>query len=107
MNLAGEWTDPRGQGGLEVEMDILEGRVPGQRPGFDFVSQSLEPRDQFTDLRVGQQPGPTKPANVGDRARDVVGRKGQIDVDRACKVRDPFIGRALEPPTPEPHPYLR
>ena len=86
VELAGQRADPGRQRRLEVEVDVLELGVPGERPGLDLGAQPVEPGDERRDLVVGQQPGPAEPVDVGDRAGQVVERERRVDLDRAGEV---------------------
>src|SRR3954447_23857879 len=103
MELPGDGTDASRQRGLEVEMDVLEGRVPGETVGFDIGDQRLEAVDQLDPLVIGQQPRPAETSDVGDRARQVVEREGAVDLDGTGEIRDPRVVLRAEPPAPEPH----
>ena len=88
-------------------MDVLERRVPVERARLDLGPQPLEPGDERVDLVGGQQARPAEPADVGDRAVEIVDRQLAVDLDRAGEVRDPRVVLLAEPPAPEPHPSLR
>ena len=103
VELAGERTDPGGERRLEVEVDVLERRVPGKRSGLDLGTEPVEPPDEGGDLVVRQQPGSSEPADVGQRTGQVVERERRIDLDRAGEVGDTRIVRLTEPPAPELH----
>ncbi len=106
VELAADRPDPLGQQRLEVEVDVLQARVPGDRPGLDVGAQGDQPALERRDLVVGEQPGPPEAAHVRDRARDVVERELRVHVDRAREVGHPRIGPFVEPPAPHPHDAL-
>ena len=100
----GQRPDLLGQGRLDVHVDVLERRIPRERARRATSSASAaRPVDEGLDLVRGQEPGPTEAADVGDRAGDVVGGEGGIDLDRAGEVRDARVRLAAEPPAPGPH----
>ena len=69
-----------GQRRLEVEVDVLERRVPRRtcRPRRPRRAP-VRPADELVDLVVGQEAGAAQAADVGDGAREVVGRQLAID----------------------------
>ena len=69
VELAGDRPDARDQRRLDVHVDVLERRVPGDLARLDVARQALETLDERGDLVVGQDPGPAQAADVGDRAR--------------------------------------
>ena len=103
MELARERPDPRRQGRLEVEVDVLEGRIPRQHPGFDLRAQPIEPGDQRGNLVGGQQTGATQPVDMGDGADEVVHGERRVNLDRAGEVGHGSVGIARESPAPELH----
>ena len=106
MELSGQRADPGRKRGFQVQVDVLETRVPGERAGVHLGPERLQPIDQRRDLRVLEQPGAAEPAHMGDGTRQVVERQGLIDLDRAREVGRPRVRLAGEPSTPEPHPRL-
>ena len=66
-------------------MDVLERGVPAELAVLDVAPEALQPRDERGDVGIPQQPGPAQPANVGDRALEVVQRELGVDVDRATE----------------------
>ena len=103
VELPGDRADALREGGLEIEVDVLEVRVPGHRPVGDRHGQALQAPDQVTDLVIGQQARAAEAADMGDRPRDVVGGQLAIEVDRAREVGDPTVVLLGEPPAPQPH----
>ena len=75
VELARDRSDPRRQCGLEVHVDVLEGRIPVDAAGGDILRQRGEAADELVHLVPGQQAGPPEAPDVGDRGRQVVGRK--------------------------------
>ena len=82
-------------------------RVPGEPARGDVLGERRQAGDERLDLGVGQEPGAPQAADVGDRARDVVGGEGGIDLDRAREVGDALVGLSAEPAAPGPHRCLR
>ena len=103
VELAGQRPDLLEEGRLHVHVDILEGGVPVERPGRRVAREGHQAVGEAGDLVDGQQPGPTESADVRDRARDVVGGEGGVDLDRAGEVRHARIRVTAEPPAPGPH----
>ena len=104
VELPGDRTQPLGQRGLEVHVDVLESRVPGQLATLDLTSQLSETVDQSRDLGVAQDAGPAEAADMGDRAIEVIERHLGVDLDRSTEGGDPLVAVGREPSTPEPHP---
>ena len=92
-----------GQRRLDVHVDVLERRVPPSAPAATSSASASRPATRVCDLVLGQDAGPPEAADVGDRARDVVGRERGVDLDRAREVRDARVGLAAEPAAPGPH----
>ena len=88
---------------LEVHVDVLEGRVPGEDAGRDVVGQRHEAADQRGDFLVGQDPRAAEPVDVRDRACDVVGGERGVDLDRARERGYALVRVATEPTAPGPH----
>ncbi len=107
VELPGQRSDPLGEGLLEVHVDVLEGRVPGQRPRLHLGAQAVEARHERLDLVGREQARPSQPPHVGDRSGQVVEGQRTVDIDRAGEVGRQRIRRAREPPAPEPHTSLR
>ena len=103
VELAADGADPAGEQRLEVEVDVLERRVPGDRAGLDVEPQGGEAALEGGDLLVGQQPGAAQAADVGDRPRDVVEGQLGVDLDRPGEVRHPRVRLVVEPAAPQPH----
>ncbi len=103
VELAADGADPGREQRLEVEVDVLERRVPGDRAGLDVEPQGGEAALERGDLLVGQQPRAAQAADVGDRPRDVVEGQLGVDVDRPGEVRHPRIRLVVEPAAPQPH----
>ena len=99
----GERADPLGQRRLEVHMDVLERRVPGEPARRDVGGEGGKPVDEGRDLVSRKEPGAAESADVGDRAGDVVGGERRVDLDRAREVGDARVRLAAEPPAPGPH----
>ena len=106
MELAGQRPDPRAERRLQVHVDVLEGRVPGQRARLHLDPERVEPLDQPGDLRVVEQAGAPQAPDVGDRAGEIVERERAIDLDGAREVGGPRVRLAGESPAPEPHAVL-
>ena len=107
VELAGHRADPIRQRRLEVEVDVLERRIPLDGAVAHGICEALQPADQLVDLLGRQQSRPAEPVDVGDRSRDVVGSQLAIDVDRAREVGHALIVLLAEPSAPEPHAPLR
>ena len=107
VQLAAHAADALGEQRLEVHVDVLEGRIPGDRPRFDVLAQPDQPALEDRDLVLGQQPGSTEPADVRDRARDIVQREHRVDLDGARELRHPRVRPLAEPTAPQPHGSLR
>ncbi len=103
MQLPGDRSDAGRECRLEVEMDVLEVGVPGERPGDDLGPYALEPRDQAGHLVIGEQARPAKPMDVGDGSVKVVERQRGVDLDRAGELGHPSVARLAEPTAPQLH----
>ncbi len=95
--------DPASQLGLEVEVDVLEARVPLEPPGLDVVTHGPQAGLERRCLVRRKEPGPGEPVDVRDRAVQVVERELTVDLDRPAEVDRPWIALALEPPAPQSH----
>ena len=93
VQLAGQRPDPVGQRRFEVEVDVLEVRVPRKRPVAHRLGQALEPGHQLVDLFGGEQPGTPETAHVRDRPGDVIGGQLPVELDRAREIGHPSIVR--------------
>ena len=105
VELARRRPDPVGQRGLQVEMDILEPRIPRDRPVHDIRGQPLEPPDQLPDL-VRRSAGPPDRARGHGRSTPR-GRRRElaVELDRAREVGDPpIVLLANRPPHRRMHP---
>ena len=103
VELAGDRPDPGRQRGLEVHVDVLEGRIPVDAAGGDVLGQRGQATDELVDLVPGQEPGPAQPAHVGDRGREVVGGESGIHLDRPGEIGDALVVLFAEAAAPESH----
>ncbi len=101
LELAGHRAYPFGQRRFEVEVDVLEVRVPRHRPVGDRCGERLQPADELADLVVGQQARPTERADMRDRPGDVVGRQLTVELDRTGELGHPPIVLLREPAAPQ------
>ena len=92
-------------------MDVLERGIPGEAVGFHVDAEPFEAGDERRHLVGGQDPRSAQPADVGDRAVDVVEGEGLVELDRPAErgrevVCRPAPGSAVrsEPAAPESHP---
>ena len=76
-------------------------------PASTSARRPSRPATSVSTSSGASSPARPRPADVGDRAGEVVEREGAVDVDRAGEVGHPLVRRALEPSAPEPHPTLR
>ena len=104
MKLAGHGADAIRQRDLEVQVDVLEGWIPFDRAGRNVLAERGQPCDQRGELRFADQARPRQAADVGDRARDVVGSQLPVDIDGAREVRDTLVVLLAEAPAPDPLP---
>ena len=88
---------------LQVHVDVLEGRIPGQLAGLDLRPQAFEPAHQRLDLFGRQQFSTTQSVDVGNRAGNVIDGQGVVEINRARELRHPHVRHALEPTAPHPH----
>ncbi len=103
MQPPGDRADPGGEGRLDVEVDILERRVPGEGASLDLRAERLQPGHDRVCIGLGYEGGADEAVHMGDRTRDVVGRQEAVDLERPrerCNVR---IALSRETPSPEPH----
>ena len=103
MEPAGQRPDPLGQGGLEVEVDVLEGRVPGDRARRHLGPQALQSGHDRGRLVGAQQAGPGQAVDVGDRTHEIVIGERRIELDRAGEVGQALVARLPEAAAPELH----
>src|SRR3989304_4407711 len=96
VELRGHRSQPLPQGRLEVEMDILERRIPGEPARRDLGRQGLQPAHELGLLDGRDQPGARQPVHVRDRAPQVVGGGG--GGGRA----PPFLSHPTQKPPPPP-----
>ena len=104
MELAGDRPDALGQGHLEVQVDVLELRVPLDGACRDVLDEAVQALDERRQLVLGDEPRPGKSANVRDGARQVVRRQLAIHVDGSRERGDALVVRLAEPSSPDPHP---
>ena len=106
VELPADRPDPLGEQRLEVEVDVLEGRVPGDRvPASTSAAERRRARARAprTSSSVSSPARPS-PRTWAIEPGDVVERELGVDVDRPGEVRHPRIRLAsLEPAAPEPH----
>ena len=76
-------------------------------PASTSSRRPTSPRSRTRDLVLGQQPGPSEPADVCDRAGDVVQRERRVDLDRAREIRHSRVRPLAEPTAPQLHGSLR
>jgi len=100
VELPGHRPDPRLEGRLQVQVNVLERGIPFDLPGLDLERQRLQPRGKRLDLVGAQDTGATQPSRMGDRALDVVRREGGVGLDRAREINDPLVGLTRESPAP-------
>ena len=72
VELARGGADARRQRHLDVEVDVLEGRVPGERAGPDVALDRAQAVGEGLGLGRGQEAGAPQPADMRERACDVV-----------------------------------
>ena len=103
MELPRQRPDPLSQRRLDVHVDVFERRVPGDSARRDVFQEGPQTLGELLDFVGCQDPCAPEPPDVGDRAPDVVGGEGGVDLDRAREIGDARIGIAGEPPAPGPH----
>jgi len=99
--------DPLGEGGLEVEMNVLEGGIPGERAGRHLRPQRFEAGDHCVALLGGQQARGGQSVDVGDRTDEIVVGQRRVDLDRSGEVRTALVAPLVEPAAPEIQSSLR
>ncbi len=110
VELPGNRPQPLDQRGLEVQMDVLEARVPAQLAALDVAPKVRQAGDKRRDFVVGQDPGSAEAAGVGDRAVEVVDGQRRVDVDGPAEGGDllvSLLGIRPESPAPKPQRNLR
>src|ERR1035437_7462808 len=95
--------DSLSQRRLEVHVDIFERRVPLDGSGLHLTAQPFQAVHEHSHFIVREETGSPPSLDVGDRPGNVVRRKRAVKSDRAGEISHPFVSRALEPTTPEPH----
>ena len=117
MELAGHRPDPLSERRLDVQVNILEGRVPSQGPALGVAAKAGQGLGERGHLVLGQDSGPAEATHMGDRPVDVVEGELGVDVDGAPKgrriverirleldrLRRPVVRTGSEPPAPESH----
>ncbi len=103
MQLAGDRPEPFGQRRLEVQVDVLEGRVPAQLAVLDIAPETGEPVDQGRHLGRAEDARPAESADMGDRPVQVVERHLDVHVDGSPEGDDVLVAVGREPSAPEPH----
>src|SRR6202008_3515906 len=91
VELAGNRPQPLGERGLEVQMDVLEARVPAELAALDVAPQVREAGDERRDFVVGEDAGSAEAADVGDRPLEVVDGQRRVDVDGPAEGGDPLV----------------
>ena len=103
VQLAGDRPDARREGRLEVEVDVLQARVPGEAAGGHLLGQALQPRHERGLFDGRQELGPRQAVHVRDRAGQVVERQRAVDLDRAREVGGQGVGLGGETAAPHAH----
>ena len=78
-------------------MDVLERRVPLERPAATSSASASRPVDQAVTSSVASSP-PAEAADVRDCPGDVVGGQRGVDLDRAREFGHALVRLAAEPP---------
>ena len=86
VHLPAEGADARGQCHLQVEMHVLEGRIPGDPAGRHLIAQALQPVEDRGRFLRRQQAGAPETLDVPDGRRDVVERQLPVDLDRPREI---------------------
>ena len=73
-------------------------------PAATSSASVFSPATSVASSSSVMQPRPGEPADVRDRARQVVRRQLAIHLDRSRERGDPLVVRLAEPTTPDPHP---
>src|ERR1035437_1939838 len=88
---------------LEIHVDIFERWVPLDGSGLHLAAQALQAGPERSHFVVPEETGASQSVDVSDRPGNVVCRKRAVEIDRAGEVGHPFVSRAIESTTPEPH----
>ena len=100
----GERADPVGEGGLDVHVDVLERRVPGDlSPATISPASASRPSTSVATSASVRMPARPRPVDVRDRpAMSSSARAASISIE-LVNVGHALIGVAAEPPAPGPH----